>query len=511
MLVSLASLAPVWLIRYQPLPDHAEHLASAALLHNYGNLAFDYQRYYTLSLGLTPYWGYYGLAHLFAFPFGIDIANRLVLSLYVLGIPLGLVFLARRFGRSPLLSFFAFPVVWNLNFAEGFTPFCLGMALWPFALGLFDRFCEKPTWRRGIVAALFGGAIFFAHLLAWGMYLASAGLVGLLHEQRLSSFVSDLWRRFIVWFFSLAVGIYVVRFGHGLSMGSGRPIVGKYTSLLDAIRGFYSFIWDNCVGREDEVMVALLFSLWMVLLVSQRHRSWKPHDLRPEACFLVAIVAYFVLPRSLLSPEYWWGINLRYATFAVYSTALLVSGPLDGWRRWLLVPVALIGIGFAADTSVHWARANRFGAGFDQLTSLPTSGARTLVLLEGARHDPSVRQNYMQIYYEMLQVERGGYMPWNFDSDFPLRYRVRYPAPSWRKMDFRWKDHARYYDYLLVFHSDPRIFDGHQNELTKVGAAGDWILWKLPGPRVDESPAPPYPSGWATDPNWNKPKWNKPK
>jgi hypothetical protein len=33
-----------------------------------------------------------------------------------------------------------------------------------------------------------------------------------------------------------------------------------------------------------------------------------------------------------------------------------------------------------------------------------------------------------------------------------------------------------------------------------------WTVWKLPGPRVDESPGPVYPSGWAFDPAWRPAK-----
>ncbi len=35
---------------------------------------------------------------------GLDIANRLLISAYVMGLPLGLIVLARQLGRSPWLG-----------------------------------------------------------------------------------------------------------------------------------------------------------------------------------------------------------------------------------------------------------------------------------------------------------------------------------------------------------------------------------------------------------------------
>src|ERR1043165_9842909 len=99
--------------------------AAASIWHHYPDPSFDLPRYYELTLGAVPYWGYYLLVYVLAFPFGVDIANRLVLSLYVLGLPLATLLLARRFGRSAWLALCTFPLTWSYCFAMGFVTYCI--------------------------------------------------------------------------------------------------------------------------------------------------------------------------------------------------------------------------------------------------------------------------------------------------------------------------------------------------------------------------------------------------
>src|SRR5207248_3119471 len=118
-----------------------------------------------------------------------------IMSFYAVGLPIGMLLLARRFGRSDWLSLFVFPLVWNFNFAIGFGPYVLSLAVLPFALVLFDRFCAAPTLKNGALAVALGLAVFFCHLMPWGMWLAMAGMIGLFHRDRSWRQIA---RRFVV-------------------------------------------------------------------------------------------------------------------------------------------------------------------------------------------------------------------------------------------------------------------------------------------------------------------------
>lgn len=511
-LLCAASLVPMLAVRYPPMPDLSQHLAAVSVLHHMGDPRYDLDRYYQLSLGLNPYWGYYGPMHALSYVFGVELAGRVFLGLYAVALPVGVALLARRFDRSPWLALFAFPVIWNFNFAIGFISFCVGLALLPFALCAFDAFCERPTPARFLAASSLGVAMYFAHLLPWGAWLACAGLLGLLHRG-LS--IKALALRLAAWLPSLVAGVVITRRGRGLNMGSvGKDIDWKrypFEPTWQYARDFLHFGWWPCTGGEESVLLVLAGAAFVALFVTAvRARGFWPralHDLRAEACLLVAVAAYIILPRSIISPAYWWGVNIRFASIAFLFLGLTIRGELDvraGLRRWLLVPVALSGLGFSVDTLLHWRQAGRFCAGYDQLARLPEPGSRVLFVLGQPWYDDKGRWNYkrgsgldhyVHTYYGIYQAQRGGFMPWNFDEGFPLRYKVRYPASGWRQQQLDWDAHAPYYDYVLAFnHGRGEIFGPHLGEVKKVGEQGRWSLWKLPGPRRDDSPWRTYPS-----------------
>jgi hypothetical protein len=507
-LLAVASLVPIWAVRFQPLPDLPNHLAAVSVWHHIDDPRFDFARYYRILLVPEPYWVYYLSTHLLAFPLGLDAANRVVLSLYVVGLPLGAWLLGARFQRSPWLSLFVFPLAWNFNFAIGFITFCVGLVALPFALVLFDRFCERPTVARGVAAAAAGGGMYFTHLLPWGAYLGCAGMIGLLHEGRS---LKRLAGRAAVWAVSLPIAAAVTLQGSHMSGGVGHQKMRlRFYSYWLSIKELPSYLLDVYAGHEDEWLFAGLCVLWLVLRLTARRRaraagSSSPrlalHDLRALGCFLVPAIAYFVLPRSILAPAYWWGVNVRFAAPALLFGALCVPGEIAGWRRWLLAPVALIALAFAVDTAVHWRAVNRWLDGLDTLARIPRTTDRVLVIAYPPWREPSMQQNFAQSSNALRAAYYGGFDPDLFDIGFPLAFRERYPAPPWNQPEFRWAQHAPFYDYVLAFQAPGGMFRGHESEVTRVGAVGKWQLWRMPGPRR-EAPAPPYPRDWAFDRNW---------
>src|SRR5205807_1548912 len=109
------------------------------------------------------------------------------------------------------------------------------------------------------------------------------------------------------------------------------------------------------VGHEDEILAIVLASAWLALLITARRRAGRSlHDYRALACALAAIAGYLILPKSVLTPSYSWGVKYRIAAWAILFLAYLIPGDIAGWRRLLMIPVAVAGFGFAIDTTVHW-------------------------------------------------------------------------------------------------------------------------------------------------------------
>jgi hypothetical protein len=497
-LLALLLIVPFWAVRVHPLPDLSMHLAAASIWHNYSDPAFEFSRYYSLSMPAAPYWGYYTLTHLLAFPLGIDIANRVVLSLYALGLVGGAAALARCFGRDARLGLLAVPLVWNANLDVGFVPFLVGLVVALWALVAFDRFCWRPRLWLGFLTAALGASVYFCHLLPWGFYFACAGLIGLLHTPRT---VRSLGGRILVWLAGVVPGAAITLTGAALNLSStvrsGARFQVSRTAPADAIKLFYTFVFGPNPSLIEQAIVAVWVATCLLLLIRTFIASplWrrKGIELRSEACLLVATTAYFVLPRSVISPTYWWGIHIRYAMVVCLFLPLCITGSILGWRRVvLLVGTMVSGLGMTTLTLHHWRSAEVFAAGYHELAAKLPMAARALFVLGYPRHHEGARQNYLQCYYAYHQALQGGYLPYTFDEGFPVKFRVRYPAPGWRAANFDWQRHARYYDYLFTF-ARPDVVVGHEKEVELLGQQGRWQLWKLKGPREDKPPFPPYP------------------
>lgn len=506
MALLLLSLCPIWLVPYQPLADLGNHMAASSIWVHIDDPTWNFSQYYALDLGLNPYWGYYLPMRLIGPLVGISVANRIVLSIYALMVPLGFSWLAVRFGRSAWLGIFGVSFIWTFCLNIGFIHTSLGLALTLVAIAAFDAFCERPTFGRGLGVWLLGVAVYFCHVVPFLLAIGCMGLIGLLHRDRSAKRILG---RLGVWTAVVAAGVLVSLLGHGKGMGAGPA---RYTFSWDAhpvtmLLQLFHWTWNKCIGPEDEILAGILVFGWLALVLSGRRdetrRSW--HEYRAHACVFAAIAGYLILPRSVLTPAYSWGVKYRIAAWALLFLGLLIPGAIAGARRWLLLPVVAAGLGFTIDTWVHWAQANQYAPQFADVIAAIPKNARPLFITPLPFRSAKAVTYYEVPWPQMYQAQRGGYNPWLFD-DFPIRFRARYPAPSWRTMAFNWDQHSRYWDYVVTFKRSARdVFGAHESEVVAVKIEGPWAAWKLPGPRVDRSPGPVYPSGWAEDPRWRPP------
>ena len=111
-----AMVLPIWIVKYLPLLDLPNHLTAVAVWHYHDDPEWDFARFYKLNLVPLPYWAHYYTVHLLTYVTrSVEVANKIFLTAYALALPAGALALARRFGRSPWLALFVFPLVWNFN------------------------------------------------------------------------------------------------------------------------------------------------------------------------------------------------------------------------------------------------------------------------------------------------------------------------------------------------------------------------------------------------------------
>lgn len=470
----LAAVIPLWVGRYLPLLDVPNHLASVMVWRYYDDPRYDFQPYYTLNLVPLPYWAHYGFLYLLAPLTGLEVANKIFLSLYAVALPTGALCVAQRFGRSPWLSLFAFPLIYNANLADGFIAFVGGAAALLFALVLLDRHFQRPSLGRGALALLLGTSLYFFHLLPFVLYLACGGLLLLLHEAPRSLRLLLLRVPPLLCAFALAVWAY----RHANSMN------------FHAIRGVsFRVVFDPPLTQLRNLPLRLLHFLssgvepWVLgILVLSRvllgFRSAPPpasppvsspasppvltdrtklgetlRSYAPELFFAVALAASVLLPRSIVAPFRWYMINGRYVMLAALFGALMLRGPILGWRRYLMAPVVLATLGYFIGVGQLIWGFNQRAAGFDEVAAQVPPHKRTLVLSLPPLGDPAGTVNSYNQWPAYMQLRNGGPNHYNFADGFPMRYRRELSAPPWHRADqFFWGNHSHDWDYFLTHH-----------------------------------------------------------
>jgi hypothetical protein len=481
-LLTVATLVPIWIGHYLPLLDLPNHLSAIAVWHHHHDPRFDFDKYYDLNLSPLPYWAHYYVCHLLAYLFSVETANKIFLSAYAIALPAGTLAFARRFGRSPWLALFAFPLVWNFNLAEGFIAFVAGMASLVIGLVAVDKHCEKPSVTGFLTVLAFGTTAYFFHLLTYMMFLVCAGLLVFARKRPLQ--LERLIVRGVPVLLGAAVGIWAYRRESTMGFQSieGARVFAEDLYTLTLARAPYRLLNFLSSSRDEWVVVVLAFA-WIVIAIDQaRHRDPDAQRPRigPELCFAVCLFAILWLPRSMNRPFNWYMINGRFVPLAALFGALLIRGPITGRRRWLLAPVAAASLFYAVDLSVMVVRFNRNIAGFDAIADQIPLHKSTITLVFPPLSDPQVNVNCFNQWASYAQIRRGGYNFYNFNYGFPLKYRSVRPAPPWTHAEwFNWDSHSPYWDYFLT-HNEPEMFEplAKAGKVRLVDARGPWKLWE---------------------------------
>jgi hypothetical protein len=236
LLIVVALLAPIWTVRYVPLGDYPNHLASAFVLAHLNDPRFDFHSFYGADWSAYPYMMMSGILSLLQNAVSIDLAGRLLLSLCVLALPAAAWWFLREVSPGEET-----PALWTLItaqnayfFLNGFINMQLGLAVCLVVLGGWVRFLKNPraiSWCFLLAAVT---ALYFTHLMA----LAIAGLAltaySLVDRRRLRELLLG-WALFVP-----AAGFYLhTEWPLASSWNiSYRPLTGKLVGLLTAVLGF---------------------------------------------------------------------------------------------------------------------------------------------------------------------------------------------------------------------------------------------------------------------------------
>jgi hypothetical protein len=301
LLVALPVTGSTWFVT----EDGASHSYNAGVLYNLlsGNDAFLGQ-YYKINTLPSPNWlGHLLLAYTGHW-FGVAEGAKILHLLYIAGF--ALAFRRLMFTVSPqprVMSYFAFPVIYNVVFLFGFYNFCLGMVLLLIVLNCWLRYSIQPTRAGALWLLLTLTLLWFSHQLTWayaGMFIGFHLLYQFISTKQAAIVIRRTAAAFAVALPSLiCFGIYTVS-GGGSSGTNYTTVAERWNSFSDGSFVRLFFTQENAIG----IMFLLLLLAQLIVggLRDYRLRKSYPSGAFSQKIFwlLMFTVAFFLM---LFMPE----------------------------------------------------------------------------------------------------------------------------------------------------------------------------------------------------------------
>jgi hypothetical protein len=479
LLSALGLLLPIWSVRFPPLLDYPNHLASSFVLAHLHSASYNFAHYYSGQWGLKPYITTDFLMGALGRVVPPLVAGKLVLSLGALGLPLAAWFFLRQVNPGEdAVAFWFLLAGHNIFFRYGFVGFYCSLGLIFFTLALWLRLLKNPSAGRWIAACIVLTATYFTHIMG---FIFTGLIIGIYSLTR---------PRLHEWFRSAAIFLpgFICYFLSSRVVEKQADGAG-FRTLADKLDTFWLIMHGNS-HRLDQISIAAVVALFFFgwLLNREFHLQWR--------WLVVAaslLVAYIAMPVS-----YGDGYDIDIRALPVLFVILFATVRL-GRRGWKLAPLALLI--FAArtyDVTKYFRSVQPELAGLAQAFTVTTPNARVLPIVAGPDEDPILQ--YYAHFWAYGTIERGWFSPYLFQDPglLPLNILVdTYTLDGFWDLSYNekvnWAQVRADYDYVYAY--DVPDFESDLESIGEiVYTSGKLKLFRM----VKQTPqpiAPPQPKG----------------
>ncbi|MBN1945579.1 MAG: hypothetical protein JW797_07870 [Bradymonadales bacterium] len=506
LLLALAfNLVPIWASRWLPMGDVGAHIELMDIVARSDDPETLYGETYTVS-GL---WGPNSLTHKVGWLLrplvDVGLSAKLLISWYIVGLPLAMLAMCLAFRRSRWLVFFAFPMSFNALFNMGLLDFLVSLPLLFFAVALSRAMAERGGWIRGIGLALLLNLLYFAHIIAFliGLGICLFILVfwcrGLKGLVRLIPLVLALPLPG-AWIANKFVSRAATEAGRRMG-GFGQEGLGsvfqRWDDLLGQVHAYgMRFFRDN---TEERIVLALLLVWFALMALAQRGRATEVQDAALttrlgrvraytlEIITLACITAYFFLPSDITEVEV---ITQRVVMIAFLLLAIWPRIDLEGWAARGVVAV-LTGVALLFPWQVN-AKFREFERTY--LSELPGAIAglpdRTRLSYVQWEHvnDITYMGPLWHIPKAIHSLANGGITDDSFAirPTCPIQYREGMTPPRLHG-DFWRSPHLTQFDYVLLRSSREPTGALSRSNLQLIFHQDPWWLFEVSQSRQDRA------------------------
>jgi len=327
----IACAAPIWCLSQIPTQDGPAHLYNAYLLSGWWKTSFPVDRtYFAFNPAPVPNWFSTVILAIFMQVFSPRIAEKILLTSYVILLPVAFRYASRSFDYLSRYTYFlSFALVWNHLFQMGFFNFCLSLVWYLFFIGYWARKRNSlGTWQ---IANLFllSVLLYFSNGLSYYLAAATVGLLSigvLLSGPR--SIPRDVWWKAVVkpqLGLALALPLSILYFA----------MHGKNYAALPSHMTLGAVAWSVSrvsilVSSYNAIDLKLSALFGMVLLVAGVIACYSRRGQYPKLLFSDVLligaggqfILYVVAPRAAVGGGL---INYRVLLFALSTLALWIA------------------------------------------------------------------------------------------------------------------------------------------------------------------------------------------
>lgn len=439
--LAIMLVAPIWIVAFPPLLDYPNHLARSFVLAHLNDPAFHFGQFYRADWGAFPYLGMDASLAVLGRVFPIETAGRVFLSLCALALPgAAWFFLSQANPGDEATSLWSLLIAWNVFFLQGFLNFDLSIAVGLVALALWLRWLAKPSAARWLVSVAAFTALYFTHLLGFGI----SGLI-------LAAYLALSRRPLRDWIWSSALALPgLVFYLHSSRVGLtvNTVVFHGWDEKLDSLPMILHGYWPAL----DWISLAALGMFFVAA-------SWRNSEFHWNTRW--AAIAVFLFALFWAIPWMWGdGSDLDIRVLPFLFIAILATARVGRRAKWLAaIPLLLFAVRTVSVT-LHFSEVQPGLAGLARSFDAVPRDALVLPIVEGDQ-DPIERP--FTHFWAYGVIRRGWFSPYLMDEPGQMPIRVSYDsyapdgfwnngydeAPDWTKVqndyDYVWAyDVSRY-------------------------------------------------------------------
>jgi Uncharacterized protein conserved in bacteria len=459
-LLVAVSLVPIWSATYFPSQNGPWHLLVSKMLHDYvAGTSFNYFDYYEFAPHLIPHLLHTLMVTLLSFVVPILIAHKLVISLYVVLLPLSAFYLLSVIDpRRTVYGYATFLLVYNLPLMRGYHDYALGIPVVLFTLAYWLRTRERPSRKRPLILAGLILLAYLSHVFNFLILGVAISLFTFYQTRSLSRVIVALLP--FVPASLLVVDFAVLLLGNSVWVnGSDLEIFGPYQAVEHVLRFGYTLSPGAAVAAlVPFVFIACAVGMTLRRSLAEYRRTRQVTGGAYLLLFGVLVAMYFAMPHKFFG---WHFANTRFIPYAVVAALACAVPPRGRWfRRAFVTTSVLSAFVMYGLLTVQFLRSDRdFAEYLSGVEQFQANGLLYPIFFRADRIGQIQPLTRAHEYYHIFRGGANGRGIAMFNTLTPMPYRV-YPTsrqfPVWRPdgSDRHAAELAARFDHVLSWGTD---------------------------------------------------------